>query len=121
MSDTTDIVIGDLRKQQFDYAKRWMTISNVSRFAVFAVSIYLIFFDEYSSALAIAAALLAICDIVSQWRSDILRDIAEKMLNMNDLNDGLGWPITDREKRDWLARLHNVNNVQVRQLVQGKS
>jgi hypothetical protein len=87
----------------FDAAKFWFMLATICALLVLGLDIFVTLTNRFAAALALVAALLTILSGILQWRSAILRGVAESVLRKFELHRGLGWEISSREIKDLLA------------------
>lgn len=107
-----DIDLQKLRQFEFARAKKYWAGVNVCRLLVLLLSIVVIFVQTLVGFVAIVAAATSILSVYFQWRSDQLKGIAEKLLRLQELNDGLGWPVLKRDVADLILDLPTERRAQ---------
>ncbi len=100
---TTSNNVENLKTMQFKVAKRWRAISISCGAGVLILGLVVLFANQASILLALAAAALVGVSEYYKWKSDNIKGAAEALLRRFELHDSLGWAISQREIRDMLA------------------
>ncbi len=95
--------VENLKSAQFEVAKFWLMLSTICSVGVLVTGIAVLFVDQWSVLLALAAGVFGGLNVFFAWQSDNMKEIAESMLRRYEMNNSLGWGISRREINNMLV------------------
>jgi hypothetical protein len=93
-----------LRNELFAACKTWLALSIATKCLVFGVGVISVWFSFYPDKVPFAVGFLMAVAELMMWKSDRLKGIAESLHRKLDFENSFGWPITNAEISDILAR-----------------